>query len=132
MFIGLLNRNRVFFFVIWFHGFFLTFLVVSRVFWQEILKPKWFHEVRNKNKLEPFVDSAGPWGRSGGPRAQPGVRPPIPPETPGFNETTTGFKFLLQKTRETANFRPSFTETVHKKKKMGGFPLKLIHNKNKK
>ena len=47
----------------------------------------------------------------------PRRRPPIPPETPGFNETTTGFKFLLQKTRETANFRPSFTETVHKKKK---------------
>jgi len=49
-----------------------------------------------------------------GPRAQPG--PPIPPETPGFNETTTGFKFQLQKTRETANFPLSFTETVHKKK----------------
>ena len=58
-----------------------------------------------------------------GPRAQPGVRPPIPPETPGFNETTTGFKFLRQKTRETPNFLPSFTETVHKKKN-GRFPLK--------
>ena len=35
----------------------------------------------------------------------------------GFNETTTVFKFLLQKIRETATFRPSFTETVHKKKR---------------
>ena len=59
---------------------------------------------------------AGPSDLRSGPRAQPGVRPPIPPETPGFNETTTGFKFLRQKTRETTNFRPSFTETVHKKK----------------
>ena len=49
------------------------------------------------------------------PRAQPGVRPPTPPKTPGFNETTTGFKFLLQKTRETAIFGPSFTETLKKK-----------------
>jgi len=30
--------------------------------------------------------------------------------------TTTGFKFLLQKTRETAIFGPSFTETLKKKK----------------
>ena len=57
---------------------------------------------------------AGPSGLRSGPRAQPGVRPPNPPETPGF-------KFLLQKTRETANFRSSFTETFHKKK-MGDFP----------
>ena len=35
--------------------------------------------------------------------------------------TTTGFKFLLEKTRETVIFGPSFTETVKKKKK-GGFP----------
>ena len=49
-----------------------------------------------------------------GPHAQP--EPPIPPETPGFNETTTGFKFLTQNTRETANFCLSFNETVYKKK----------------
>ena len=61
-------------------------------------------------------------GLRSGPRAQPGVRPPIPPETPSFNETSTGFKFLLQKTRETGNFRPRCSETVHKKK--GAFPLK--------
>ena len=34
--------------------FFLTFLMVSRLFWREILKPKWFHEVQNKNKLKPL------------------------------------------------------------------------------
>ena len=48
----------------------------------------------------------------------PSVRPAIQPETPGFNETITGFKFLLQKTRDTANFRPNFTETVDQKKKV--------------
>ena len=46
------------------------------------------------------------------------------PKNLGFNETTPGFKFLLQKTRETAVIRQSFTETV--KKKNGDFPL---HNK---
>ena len=66
---------------------------------------------------------AGPSGLRSGPRAQPGVRPRTPPKTPGFNETTTGFKFLLQKTRETAIFGPSFTETFNKKK-MRGFLLK--------
>ena len=45
------------------------------------------------------------------------------PKNLGFNETTPGFKFLLQKTRETAVIRQSFTETD---KKNGDFPL---HNK---
>ena len=46
-----------------------------------------------------------------------GLRPSTPPKIPGFNETTTGFKFLLEKTRETVIFGPSFTETVKKTKK---------------
>ena len=51
-----LNRNRVFFFfVTWFQWFFWIVLVVSRRFWSEILKPKWFHEVQNKNKLKPLA-----------------------------------------------------------------------------
>ena len=45
-------------------------------------------------------------------------------KTPSFNETTIGFKFSTPRTRETAKFRPSFTETVIQKKKMSGFPLK--------
>ena len=44
-------------------------------------------------------------------------------KTPSFNETTIGFKFSTPRTRETAKFRPSFTETVIQKK-MSGFPLK--------
>ena len=44
-------------------------------------------------------------------------------KTPSFNETTIGFKFSTPRTRETANIRPSFTETVIQKK-MSGFPLK--------
>ena len=63
-----------------------------------------------------LLHPGGPEGRSGGPKAHRGVRPPTPPKTPGFNETTTGFKFLLQKTRETAIFGPSFNETLKKKK----------------
>ena len=47
-------------------------------------------------------------------------------KTPSFNETTIGFKFSTPRTRETAKFRPSFTETVIKKKK-SGFPLKPCH-----
>ena len=35
--------------------------MVSQIFWQEILKPKWFHKVRNKNYLKPLGDPAGPW-----------------------------------------------------------------------
>ena len=81
----------------------------------------------------------GPSGLRSGPPAPPGVRPLIPPETPGFNETTTGFKFLLQKAHETANFRPIFTETVHKKKVVSletavfaklSLPEKVIKDKN--
>ena len=37
-------------------------------------------------------------------------------KTPSFNETTIGFKFSTPRTRETAKFRPSFIETVCKKK----------------
>ena len=44
------------------------------------------------------------------------------PKNLGFNETTPGFKFLLQKTRETAVIRRSFTETV---KKMAISPLTI-------
>ena len=40
--------------------------------------------------------------------------------------TTTGFKLLLQKTRETTIFGPSFTENWKEKKKWG-FPLKLFY-----
>ena len=47
--------------------------------------------------------------------SQPDVRPPTTPETHGFNETTTGFNFLLQKIRETPIFRPSFTENRQEK-----------------
>ena len=45
-------------------------------------------------------------------------------KTPSFNETTIGFKFSTPRTRETANIRPSFTETVIKKKER--FPLKTV------
>ena len=45
-------------------------------------------------------------------------------KTPSFNETTKCFKFSTPRTRETANFRPSFTETVIQKKKNKRFPLK--------
>ena len=45
-------------------------------------------------------------------------------KTPSFNETTIGFKFSTPRTRETANIRPSFTETVIQKKKNERFPLK--------
>jgi len=38
-------------------------------------------------------------------------------KTPSFNETTIGFKFSTPRTRETAKFRPSFTETVIQKKR---------------
>ena len=88
-------------------------MAVSRIFWSKNLKPV---VVSLKPGVVARVGGALRSGLRSGPRAQPGVRPPIPPETPGFNETTTGFKLLVQKTRETANFRPSFTETVHKKK----------------
>ena len=44
-------------------------------------------------------------------------------KTPSFNETTIGFKFSTPRTRETANIRPSFTETVIQKKNER-FPLK--------
>ena len=47
-------------------------------------------------------------------------------KTPSFNETTIGFKFSTPRTRETANIRPSFTETVIKKKKNERFPLKTL------
>ena len=43
----------------------------------------------------------------------------------GRNWLKWRFQVLIQKTRETAIFRPSFTETVNKKK-MGGFPLKPL------
>ena len=46
-------------------------------------------------------------------------------KTPSFNETTIGFKFSTPRTRETAKFRPSFTETVIQKKNEW-FPLKTI------
>ena len=66
--------------------------MVSRLFWQEILKPKWFHEVRNKNKLKPLGASAGPEGRSGGRNGarsaerRPERRPEGPAEAPsGLN-----------------------------------------------
>ena len=42
--------------------------------------------------------------------------------TPVLMNTTTGFKFLLEKTRETVIFGPSFTETVKKKKKWAVSP----------
>ena len=49
---------------------------IHEYFGKKIFKPKWIHEVRNKNKLKPLADTIGPerWsgGRSGGPRAQPG------------------------------------------------------------
>ena len=47
-------------------------------------------------------------------------------KTPSFNETTIGFKFSTPRTRETANIRPSFTETVIQKKKNERFPLKIF------
>ena len=47
-------------------------------------------------------------------------------KTPSFNETTIGFKFSTPRTRETAKFRPSFTETVIQKKNER-FPLKTWH-----
>ena len=52
------------------------------------------------------------------------------PKTLGFNETTPGFKFLLQKTRETAVIRQSFTATVKKKKAISPYTIKDVQNIN--
>ena len=58
------------------------------------------------------------------PESPAGCKPSNSTKNPTVSmNTTTGFKFLLQKIRETPIFRPSFTETA-KKKKNEGFPLK--------
>ena len=50
-----------------------------------------------------------------------------PQQNPWFQWNHPRFQVFNPKTRETANFRrPSFTETVPKKKKMSGFLIKTI------
>ena len=77
-----------------------------------------------------------------GSHAQPG--PPIQPESPGFNETTTGLKFLLQKkhVKPQISVRVSLkppTHTIKKKKRFTiktavftklSLPVRVIKDKN--
>ena len=102
-------------------------MTVSRVFSSKNLKAVVVFIKTGVFLLElEALHPAEPEGRSGGPRAQPGVRPPTPPKNPGFNETTTGFKLLVQKTREYRKFFVRvLLNTVHKKNKnMSVFHLK--------
>ena len=48
------------------------------------------------------------------------------PSAPGFNETSTGFKFLPQKTRETAKNPPRVSLKPGKQKKNERFPFKTV------
>ena len=53
-----------------------------------------------------------------------GLRPSTPPKIPGFNETTSGFKFLLQTNTWNHHFIVPVSLKPSRKKKMCGFPLK--------
>ena len=86
-----------------------------------------FFGVRTCKPVVAFIKIRGYFGGVGGlTPTRLGPRAAAPrSKTRGFNVTTTGFKFLLQETRETAFFGSNFTETV-KKNKNGRFPIKTI------
>ena len=71
----------------------------------------WFHWNRGFLVEVEALHPAGPSGPAG-------CKASNSTKNPGFIETTTGFKLLLEKTRETAIFGPSFTETLTKKKNL--------------
>ena len=78
--------------------------VVSRVFWRRNLKPV---VVSLKPGVSGGMGGLTPgWAR--GPERRPERSAPTPPKNPGFNETTTGFKFLLKKIREYRHFSSKF------------------------
>ena len=81
----------------------------------------WFHWNRGFLVEWEVLHSAGPEGWSGGPRTQPGVRPPIPPEIPGFNKYHHKFSSSYSKnTWRPKICRPSLTKYRQQKFKKYG------------